>query len=247
MTKGELGGRQVEGRRAVRELLTAGRRRVRHVVLATITDARPLEELAALADASGATVEWIPPEELASRARTEAPQGVLAEAEPLVPDDLDELLDDPSAFLVALDGVTDPQNLGAVLRSAEAAGATGAIVPRRRSAPITPAAVKAAAGAVEHLRIAVVSGIPSALERARRSHVWTVGLDGRGPVDLFDLTLADQPLVLVLGAEGGGLGRLARDRCDVVARIPMLGRTTSLNVSAAAAVACFEIARRRVA
>lgn len=246
MTGSELDGRQVEGRRAVHELLTAGRRRVRRIALAVRDDRRVLEELAALASEVGASVEWLLPEDLASRARTDAPQGVVAEADALVADDLEDLLADRSAFLVALDGVTDPHNLGAVLRSAEAAGATGVVIPRHRSAPITPTAVKAASGAVEHLRYALVGGIPAALERAARAQVWTVGLDGDGPIDLFELPLADEPLVLVLGAEGRGLGRLTRDRCDVVARIPMHGWTTSLNVSAAAAVACFEIARRRV-
>jgi 23S rRNA (guanosine2251-2'-O)-methyltransferase len=146
---------------------------------------------------------------------------------------------------VALDGVTDPRNLGAVLRTAEAAGATGAIVPRRRAALLVPAAAKAAAGAIEHVPIAFVGGLPAALDIAARAGVWTVGLDADGTDSVFDLELADRPLVLVLGAEGGGLARLTRERCDVLAGIAMHGQLESLNVSAAAAVACFEIARRR--
>jgi 23S rRNA (guanosine2251-2'-O)-methyltransferase len=170
---------------------------------------------------------------------------VIARAEPLAPAKLDELLADPEAFLVALDGVTDPQNLGAVLRTAEVAGATGAVLPRHRSAHLTPAAVKAAAGAIEHLPIALVPGVPHLLERASRAGVWTVGLDGAGKTPVFELEVADRPIVLVLGAEGRGLSRLTRQRCDVVASIPMRGRLASLNVAAAAAVACFEVVRRR--
>ncbi|HZP28254.1 MAG TPA: 23S rRNA (guanosine(2251)-2'-O)-methyltransferase RlmB [Acidimicrobiia bacterium] len=245
-TRDDLGGEQVEGRRAVRELLDAGRRRVRSVTIADLREPSPvLDELADLAAAHGIRVRRVEPERLAADARTEAPQGVVARADPLVPAALDDLLAQPDAFLVSLDGVTDPQNLGAVLRTAETAGATGAVLPRHRGALLTPAAVKAAAGAVEHLPIALVSGVPHLLERASRAGVWTVGLDAGAPASVFDLEVADRPVVLVLGAEGRGLSRLTRKRCDVVASIPMRGRIGSLNVAAAAAVACFEVVRRR--
>ena len=110
---------------------------------------------------------------------------------------------------------------------------------------LTPAVAKAAAGALEYLPVAFVSGVPGALDRARRAGVWCAGLDADGEQSLYELSVADAPLVLVLGAEGSGLSRLARARCDVVASIPMHGHIASLNVSAAAAVACTEIARRR--
>lgn len=240
-----LGGDQVEGRNAVRELLRARRRPVRELWIAPGRDAVVLEEILALAEAAGVRVERVTPEQLEARARSESPQGVLARAAPVVPAELDGLLAQPDAFLVALDGVTDPGNLGAVLRSAETAGVTGVVLPRHRSARLSPAAVKAAAGAVEHLSIATVSGVPALLDRAERAGVWSVGLDASGTADLFALEIADRPLVLVLGAEGRGLSRLARDRCDVVARIPMHGAIESLNVAAAAAVACHAIARLR--
>ncbi|HEX6312071.1 MAG TPA: 23S rRNA (guanosine(2251)-2'-O)-methyltransferase RlmB [Acidimicrobiia bacterium] len=235
------GTEQVEGRRAVLELLRAGRRRVRSVWLA----GDGLDEIEQRARAAGARVQRVPRDQLDRRARTDTPQGVVATADPVPETELDPLLRDDAAFLVALDGVTDPGNLGAVMRTAEAAGATGMIVPRHRAARITPAVAKAAAGALEHLPFVTVSGIPSALDRARRAHVWTVGLDADGDTALFDLALADQPLVLVLGAEGRGLSRLSRRRCDVVATIPMHGAIESLNVAAAAALACYEVARRR--
>jgi tRNA G18 (ribose-2'-O)-methylase SpoU len=153
----------------------------------------------------------------------------------------------PTAFLVLLEGVTDPQNLGAILRSAECAGATGVAVPRHRSVHVTPAVTKAAAGAIEHLRMALVSGVPSALQALERLGVMTVGLDERGTSSLYELELGDRPVALVLGSEGSGLSQLARRRCDVLCRIPLGGELPSLNVSAAAAVACFEVARQRTA
>jgi 23S rRNA (guanosine2251-2'-O)-methyltransferase len=119
------------------------------------------------------------------------------------------------------------------------------VLPRHRSALLTPAAVKAAAGAVEHLPVSLVAGIPAALEDLRRAEVWTVGLDADAPTSVYDLTVADAPVALVLGAEGRGLSRLAAERCDVLAAIPRHGHVQSLNVSTAAAVACFEVARRR--
>lgn len=236
-------GQQVEGRQAVRALLTAGTRRVHDVWLSTEGDA--LDELEALAERAGARVRRVPADQIERRARTESPQGVVAFAAPVASGDLDALFADPQAFLVALDGVTDPGNLGAVMRTAETAGATGIIVPTHRAVGLTPSVAKAAAGALEYLPVAFVSGVPGALDRAKRAGVWCVALDGDGDHSVFDLAVADAPLVLVLGAEGRGVSRLARQRCDVVASIPMHGRIESLNVSAAAAVALTEIARRR--
>lgn len=204
-----------------------------------------LDAIRSEADRSGVPVSIVTADDVEQRARTEAPQGVVARADSLPEADVDGLLAAPGAFVVALDGVTDPGNLGAVLRSAEGAGVTGAVLPKRRSAHLSPAACKAAAGAAEYLPIGLVPGIPALLERASRAGVWVVGLDGDGDVDVFDLELADQPLVLVFGGEGRGLARLTRERCDILCRIPMAGRLESLNVSAAAAVACFEVARRR--
>jgi 23S rRNA (guanosine2251-2'-O)-methyltransferase len=149
------------------------------------------------------------------------------------------------AFLVVVDGVTDPQNLGALLRSAECAGVSGVVLPRHRSAHVTPTVAKVAAGAIEHVRIAVVPGVPGALQELERLGVLTVGLDERGPEPVFGLQLGDRPIALVIGAEGRGLAPLSRQRCDVLARIPLHGSIDSLNVSAAGAVAMFEVARQR--
>ena len=239
-------GQQIEGRRAVHELLTAGRRKVHELMLSSGSeDAPELKALESLARDAGVRIKQVPADQIERRARTGAPQGVIAFAAPVPAADLDELLADPGAFLVALDGVTDPQNLGAVMRSAETAGATGVVLATHRAAGLTPAVAKAAAGALEYLPVAFVSGIPGALDRAKRAGVWCAGLDADGDQSVFDLSVADAPLVLVLGAEGRGLSRLARTRCDVIVSIPMHGHIASLNVSAAAAIACTEIARRR--
>jgi len=238
-----VGGDQVEGRRAVNELLRVGNRRVRVVYVSSTAAKDPA--VAEIVDLAGKAVRIVSPEKLEQVARSETHQGVVAQAAPLRPAELDDLLDAPDAFVVAVDGVTDPRNLGAIIRSAETAGATGVILARHRAAHVTAAVTKAAAGAVEHLPIAVVGGIPNALERAQRAGCWTVGLDERGTTSLYDLDLADQRIVLVLGAEGRGLARLTRARCDMLVRIPMHGHVPSLNVAAAATLACHEVARRR--
>ena len=148
-------------------------------------------------------------------------------------------------FLLVLDGVTDPQNLGSILRVAECAGVTGIVLPRHRAARITASVTKTAAGAVEHLPMAQVAGIPGALQRLKELEVWSVGLDMVAESTVFDMRVATEPVALVLGAEGSGISRLTRERCDVVARIPLAGSLGSLNVSTAAAVACYEVVRRR--
>jgi 23S rRNA (guanosine2251-2'-O)-methyltransferase len=239
----ELGGDQIEGRRAVLELLRAGKRRPRAIYLSsTVGHDDGVQEIV---ERAGGALRVVAPERVEQMARSEVHQGVVAMAPPLRAADFDEMVKVDKAFIVAVDGVTDPGNLGAILRSAETAGATGVALPRHRSARVTPVVAKAAAGAVEYLPIALVGGIPAALERASRAGCWSVGLDERGDRSLFDLDLADQPIVLVLGSEGKGLARLTRDRCDVLVKIPVQGHLASLNVAAAATLACHEVARRR--
>ena len=246
---------QVEGRNAVRELLLAGRRRTKELFVATGEDGRldgPLQELVELAEDLRVPVKRVARTKIDALARTEAPQGVVAHADERPVADLDDLITTRTRsggppFLVAVDGVTDPGNLGAVLRAAECAGASGIVLPRHRAVHITPTVAKAAAGAVEHLPIAVVSGLPAAIERMKQAGVWVVGLDAGGDTPLDRLPFATDPVLLVLGAEGAGLSRLVRERCDAVASIPLHGVTESLNVAAAAAIATYEIARTRSA
>ncbi len=243
-----LGGEQVEGRQAVRELLVAGNRKVYELWLDN--DRGTLADLAELAGDLRVPVKVVSAGKLDAAARSEAPQGVLARCEPLHEADLDDLcrargLNDAAPFLVAVDGVTDPGNLGALIRSGECAGVTGLILPRHRSVHVTPTVAKAAAGAIEHMPMAVVPGLPAALERAKALGMWVIGLDAGADRLISDLPLASEPVVLVLGAEGRGLSPLVRKRCDVLVGIPLRGRLSSLNVAAAAAIATYEVARHR--
>jgi 23S rRNA (guanosine2251-2'-O)-methyltransferase len=186
---------------------------------------------------------------LLAEARTDAPQGVVAHAAPLPEADLTDLVRGGGGripFLLAIDGVTDPGNLGALLRSAVCAGATGCVLPRHRAVHVTPAVTKAAVGAVEHLPMTLVGGLPTAIGDLQQAGLWVVGLDAGADRTAFELDLEpDQPVCLVLGAEGRGLSRLVRQRCDLLARIPMQGPLASLNVATAGAIAMFEVARTR--
>lgn len=246
-----LDGTQIEGRQAVRELLMAGRRKVKVVMMAEGTDDAPiLAEIEELATEARVPIRHMHRDQIDAQARTEAPQGVIAQAAEIEEADADELLerrpDAPLPFLLALDGLTDPRNLGALLRSADGAGVTGILLPRHRAVHVTPAVAKSAAGAVEHLPLAIVGGLPSYLLKAKERGAWIIGLDADSTTTIFDLAhLSDQPIIVVVGAEGGGLSRLVRQRCDVIAAIPLRGHLASLNASVAGSVALFELGRHR--
>lgn len=214
----------VYGRRPVAEA-RRGRRRVHRVWEAPDVDAAELTRIAGSPDH----------------------QGIVAEVDPYPYADPATLLESPSALVLALDQVQDPRNLGAVCRTAEAAGAAGVVIPRRRSAAITPAACKAAAGAVEHLAVARVGNLADWLEgEAKPAGAWVYGADADGDVSHADADLTGK-VVLVLGAEGKGLRSRVAASCDLLISIPLAGRVASLNVSAAAAVLAFEAARQRQA
>ncbi|MGA8295998.1 MAG: 23S rRNA (guanosine(2251)-2'-O)-methyltransferase RlmB [Acidimicrobiales bacterium] len=248
-----LGGEHVEGHHAVRELLVASRRRVEEIVVVDTAKRSPeIAEIISLARSRKVPVRPIPPQAFRALATSSVPQGVVARAEPLVSVRLDDLVNTNSRsferivpFLVVLSEVTDPHNLGAILRSALGAGATGVVMGRRRSAPLSASAVKAAAGAVEHLPIALVASIAEALRHLSKIGLWTVGLDPKGESSVLDLEVADRPIALVAGAEGRGLPALVARRCDLLCRIPLYGPVESLNVSVAVALAAFSVASRR--
>jgi 23S rRNA (guanosine2251-2'-O)-methyltransferase len=226
------------GRNPVREALRAGRRRV-HRVWATQGAAR--EEWLA-----GARVEVrvVAAEEVAARCGSDAHQGVCAEADGYPYVGAGELLRLDSPLLVALDEVQDPQNLGAIARTAECAGAQGLILPERRSAEVTPAAAKASAGAVEHLAIARVRNLADFLGEAKATGCWCYGADAAGAAR-YDKPDYTGGVVLVLGAEGKGLRPRVASTCDALVSIPVRGRVASLNVSAASAILLYEISRCR--
>jgi 23S rRNA (guanosine2251-2'-O)-methyltransferase len=235
----------------VRELLIAGTRKVREIwVSAELQGNEAIDDILAIADDQRVPVQQVSRSKLEAEARSEAPQGVLAKAAPLPEASFEQLISRRGhrvPFLVAVDGVTDPGNFGALLRSAEGAGVDGVVLPRHRAVHVTPTVAKAAAGAIEHVPMAVVGGLPAALEAMRKAGIWVVGLDDAADQPLFELgDLAREPICLVLGAEGAGLSRLVRERCDLTVSIPMRGRLSSLNVSVSAALACYEVTRLRL-
>jgi 23S rRNA (guanosine2251-2'-O)-methyltransferase len=232
----------------VEEALKAGRRRFDHVLVARERQDDRLARVVAACRAAGVRVRQEPREQLTQLAGTAAHQGIVAMVRAAEFLDIEDLFAsaEPGAkrLLLALDGVEDPQNLGALLRVADGAGVDGVLLTERRSAPLSPVAVKASAGATEHLRIARVVNLVRALEELKEKNIWVIGLDERGASDYdqFDLT---GDCVLVLGREGAGLHDLVRRTCDHLLRIPMAGGVSSLNVSTAGAVVLYEAARQR--
>ena len=235
------------GLHSVEEALKAGKRRFDHVQVAHERTDDRLSRLVALCRQAGVRVRHESRDQLTLLAKTPTHQGVVALVRPqesLAIEDLFTANTGVARLLLALDGVEDPQNLGALLRVADGAGVDGVILTERRSAPLSPIAVKASAGAAEHLRIARVVNLVRALEELKRQNLWIIGLDEKGQTDYdqFDLT---GNCVVVLGREGAGLHDLVRRTCDHLLRIPMAGGVSSLNVSAAGAVVLYEAFRQR--
>jgi 23S rRNA (guanosine2251-2'-O)-methyltransferase len=187
-------------------------------------------------------------ESLAKLAGEVAHQGAVAAVRPLKAWDEHDLLAAISEIdrplLLVLDGVTDPHNLGACLRTADAAGAHAVVIPKDRAASVDGVVRKVAAGAAEFIPVATVTNLARALDMLKERGVWVAGTDGEAPESLYGADL-DRPLALVLGAEGDGMRRLTRERCDFLVRIPMAGNVESLNVSVAAGIALFEVGRQR--
>ncbi|MCJ7726736.1 MAG: 23S rRNA (guanosine(2251)-2'-O)-methyltransferase RlmB [Acidimicrobiia bacterium] len=234
-------GRSVEGHHAVAAAVAAGR------VVRLLVELRRADGYADLISAArfaGAEVKVV--DDVRPMADTTSPQGLVARCRPIPQVSLADAVarTDPAAVLV-LDHIEDPRNVGAIARSAVAAGVRSMVFSGRRSAPLEGTAFKAAAGALEHMGIVEVSSIPAALEDLRKAGLWIVGLDGGGDQSLFGLELLTEPVAVVVGAEGSGLSRLVADRCDVLASIPIDGDIESLNASVAAGLAVFEVARAR--
>ena len=238
----------VEGRHAVREAILAGTRKVREVNMSEGLDPGVIiEDIANLSRELRIPLRMHAKSKFKSMTTTESAQGVQAICDPLPDLEIEDLVEGiENPFILVLDSITDPRNLGSIIRSGECAGATGILLPRHRSVRITPTVSKTAQGAIEHIPIATTSGIPKALTRLKELGVWTVGMDMTADEDIYDLRVARDPLALVLGSEGKGLGRLTRERCDLTVKIPISGITESLNVGSAAAIGCFEISRQRL-
>jgi len=237
------------GPHATLETLRAGRRKIRRILLARPERAGVAEAIRHLAAERGVVVEVRSRVDLDRLAMGLSHQGVVVEAGPFPYVEAEEVVSmagraGQTAFLIVLDGIQDPQNLGAIIRTAEAAGAHGLILPRDRAAGVTPAAVRASAGAAEHLPVARVTNVAAFLEWVKGRGLWVVGTDASGGCLLHAADL-QAPLILVIGSEGRGLRPLVKRRCDLLVRIPLAGRVASLNASSAAAVCIFEVVRQR--
>lgn len=235
------------GIHAVEEALAARGRGFEYVAVAAGRGDSRVQKISQLCRAAGIPVRTMPRDQLTRLANTGSHQGVVAVTAEKQYGDLDDLLKNKRGqfnFLAVLDGIEDPHNLGAIIRTAEAAGADGIVIPERRAAGVTPIVVKASAGASEYLPIAKVTNISRAIEEIKSHNIWTVGLDERAGQS-YDQIDYNMDCALVLGAEGHGLHQHVRDKCDYLVSIPMLGKVPSLNVSVAAAVVMYEVARQR--
>lgn len=232
----------------VLEALRAGGRRIERIVIADGAKHERLREVTEAARQAGVPVRREPRAALDRLSNRATHQGVIAIASGASYADQEQILAGLSSdsLLVLLDGVEDPHNLGAIIRTAECAGATAVVIPERRAAHVTEVVAKTSAGATEYLPIARVTNLAQFIERLKQRSVWVVGVEQSGEVPYTSYDYAGA-VALVLGGEGAGLHRLVRERCDVVVSIPMRGRIGSLNVSVAAGVILFEAIRRRSA
>ena len=237
-----------EGRNAVMELLRAGRT-VDKLFVAPDQNGR-MADIIALAKKSGAVVTQVDRRKLDAMSETGVHQGVIAQAaahEYVSIDDILQVARDrgEQPLILVCDGLTDPHNLGAVIRSAETAGAHGVVIPKRRSVGLTATAAKASAGAIEHIGVARVTNLAAAIDELKENGVWVFGADAGGDKQLYEADFAGAAAI-VIGSEGNGLSRIVHDKCDFIVSIPMKGKVNSLNASAAAAVLLYEAVRQRL-
>lgn len=239
----------IYGYHPVREALRAGRRKINAIHLAQGKGVVRRQELVDLAEQAGVKVEWTTPEKLTALVGHRRHQDVAAHAADYPLSSLEEILALPAAegrapWVVMLDQVVDPQNFGAIVRTAHCAGVQGVVAPKDRSAPPSPAASKASAGALEHMRVAYVTNLVAAAQYLKTKGFWIAGADRDGAQCVFDADLKG-PLALVIGGEEKGLRPLVKKQCDFTLAIPQSGPISSLNASAAAAVIIYEAFRQR--
>jgi 23S rRNA (guanosine2251-2'-O)-methyltransferase len=238
------------GRQPVREALRAQCRHLYRLILAGGVRGPVVDEIMALARQAGVSIQHTDRRGLDALCAEANHQGVAIEASgypyAALPDLLAVARERTEApFLLLLDHLQDPQNLGSLLRTAEAAGAHGAVIPRRRAAGVTPAVVRASAGASEHLAVAQVTNVARTLAELKEAGLWIAGLEGSPEAQRLYAADLTGPLGLVVGSEGQGMARLIRERCDFLLRLPMRGQIESLNAAVAGAVALYEVRRQR--
>ena len=237
----------IYGIHAVEEALRSRGRSFEYVAVARDRKDAKLQRIVSACREAGVAVRFENRDQLTRIAKTQTHQGVVAVAAQKKYDDLESVLGrrrGRHAFVVVLDGVEDPHNLGALLRTADAAGVDGVVIPERRAVGVNATVVKASAGASEYVPVAKVTNIARTLEEIKEQNIWTVGLDERGEKSYDELDYK-MDCAVVLGAEGHGLHDLVRKKCDFLVKIPMLGKVPSLNVSVAGAVVMYEVARQR--
>ena len=240
---------QLEGRNALTEALRAGRP-IDKVFIADGDTDRALQRLAAEAKEAGAVIVPVDRRKLDQMSFTRSHQGVIALAAAHDYFTIDDILEEAAsrgenALIVVCDELSDPHNLGAILRSAECAGAHGVIIPKRRSVGLTATVAKASAGAVEYMKVARVTNINSAINELKEQGVWVFGTAAEGSVPMYKADLTG-PAAIVIGNEGDGMSPLVRKNCDMLVHIPMKGRISSLNASAAASILLYEAVRQRL-
>ena len=240
---------QIEGRNALTEALRSGRTIDKVFIAAGETD-RGLQRLAAQAKEAGAVVVPVDRRKLDQMSFTHAHQGVITLAAAHEYATIDDILEEAAArgenaLIVICDELTDPHNLGAVMRSAECAGAHGIIIPKRRSVGLTATVAKASAGAVEYMKVARVTNINNAINELKEKGIWIFGTAAEGSIPMYKADLTG-PAAIVIGNEGDGMSQLVRKNCDVMVHIPMKGRISSLNASAAASILLYEAVRQRL-
>lgn len=239
------------GRQPVRETLRAGRRQVFKLLQAQgVKPTGVVRQILTLAEQAHIPVQAVDRRELDKLGGEVNHQGLAAEVSGYPYMDLAALLDlsqraGEPPFLLLLDHIQDPQNLGSLLRSADAAGAHGVVLPGRRAAGVTPAAVRASAGAAEHVPVALVANLVQAMQRLKTEGIWLAGLEALPDAQLYTQIDLNGPLGLVVGSEGQGLARLVRERCDYLIRLPMHGQVESLNAAVAGGIALYEVRRQR--
>lgn len=240
---------QIEGRNALSEALRSGRTIDKVFIAAGETD-RALQRLAAQAKEAGAVVVPVDRRKLDAMSASHAHQGVIALVAAREYFSVDDILAEAESrgqapLIVICDELSDPHNLGAILRSAECAGAHGIIIPKRRSVGLTAVVAKASAGAVEYMKVARVTNITAAIEDLKKKGVWIFGTAAEGSIPMYEADLKG-PAAIVIGSEGDGMSRLVKESCDVTVHIPMNGRISSLNASAAASILLYEAVRQRL-
>jgi len=240
---------QIEGRNALTEALRSGRTIDKVFIAAGETD-RGLQRLAAQAKEAGAVVVPVDRRKLDAMSASHAHQGVIALVAAREYFSVDDILAEAESrgqapLIIICDELSDPHNLGAILRSAECAGAHGVIIPKRRSVGLTAVVAKASAGAVEYMKVARVTNITAAIEDLKKKGVWIFGTAAEGSIPMYEADLKG-PAAIVIGSEGDGMSRLVRESCDVTVHIPMNGRISSLNASAAASILLYEAVRQRL-